>query len=226
MDPRESVMRKRFEGMKKIVVVSSKGGVGKSTLSALLALMLSKRAKVGLLDLDAYNPSIPSILGMKKLEVGEDKGIKPQPFSGISVLSFAHFIGDRPMPLRGKDLSDAVKELFSVVVWDTDVLVVDTPPGMGEVTLEIMRLLGDPEFLVITTPSLLAEKALSREMALLGEAKVLGVVKNMSSGRGEMCIRYSESLEGAYGNIDKLINSEVAKDAEAVADVIWKRLTA
>ena len=226
MDPRESVMRKRFEGMKKIVVVSSKGGVGKSTLSALLALIMSKRVRVGLLDLDAYNPSIPSVLGMKKLEVGEDKGIKPQPFDGISVLSFAHFIGDRPMPLRGKELSDAVKELFSVVVWDVDVLVVDTPPGMGEVTLEIMRLLGDPKFLVITTPSLLAEKALSREMSLLGEAKVLGVVKNMSSGRGEMCIRYSGSLERAYGDVDKLINSDVAGDMKEVADVIWKRLTA
>ena len=225
MDPRESIISKRFAGIKKLAVVSSKGGVGKSTLSAILALNFSKKADTGLLDLDAYNPIIPTILGMNTLEVEENKGIVPQRFGDLSVLSFAHFAREKPMPLRGKGLSDAVKEILSAVIWDTEILVIDTPPGMGEITLDLLRLLNNSKFLVVTTPSLLADGALNRELEFLGKDRVIGVVKNMSSERGAFCVRYSDELENAYGNVEALMNSEVAEDLKNVADVLWKRLS-
>jgi len=218
-DPRESIIEKRLAGVKKLAVVSAKGGVGKSTISAILALILAEKTRVGLLDLDAYNPSIPAILGIKGLKIGEDKGIIPQYFEGLHVLSFAHFTKEKATPLRGKELSDALKELLTATIWDVDLLIIDTPPGMGEATLELLRFFRDAKFLVITTPSLLAEKALEKEKELLGKEKIIGIVENMSEGG----VRFSD-IDKAYGNTEMLLKSDVARDLKRMADELWKKL--
>lgn len=221
-DPRESIIDRRLDGIKKLAVVSAKGGVGKSTVSAMLALLLAERTRVGLLDLDAYNPSIPAILGMRELRVGEDRGITPQSFHGMQVLSFAHFSGDRAMPLRGRELSDAVKELLAVTTWDADLLIIDTPPGTGEVTLDLLRFFRDARFLVVTTPSVLAKMALDRELELLGRSRVIGVLENMSERDCDLCVRYSKDIEMACGDADLLMR--LADGVRNVAEEIWRRL--
>jgi ATP-binding protein involved in chromosome partitioning len=221
-DPRESIIEKRLEGIKKLAIVSAKGGVGKSTVSAMLALLLSERARVGVLDLDAHNPSIPAILGMQELRIGEDRGITPQSFMGLQVLSFAHFSGDRAMPLRGKELSDAVKELLTATTWDVDLLIIDTPPGMGEVTLELLRLFRDAKFLVVTTPSLLARRALEKELEILDRNRIAGIIENLSERDCDFCVRYSEEIERACGDADKLLR--LAYDIRDMAEEVWKKL--
>lgn len=218
-DPRESMIEKRLKGVKKLAVVSAKGGVGKSTISAILALILRERARVGLLDLDAYNPSIPAILGIKELKIGEDRGIIPQYFEGLYVLSFAHFTKERATPLRGKELSDALKEILTATIWNVDLLIIDTPPGMGEATLELLRFFRDAKFLVVTTPSLLAEKALEKEIELLGKEKIIGIIENMS----ERGVRFSD-IDKAYRDTEMLLRSDVARDLKRITDELWKKL--
>ena len=184
--------RGRLPGVARIVAVGSgKGGVGKSTVAANLALALRLAGlRVGLMDADIYGPSIPMILGLedgaRQIEMSADRKILPLEAHGLAVVSFGFFLGPQsPAVWRGPMVSKAVKQFSRGVVWpELDVLVVDLPPGTGDVPLSLAQAVVVDGGVVVTTPQRLAvqeaEKAVQMFRKL--DTPVLGVVENMSYG--------------------------------------------
>ena len=233
MDPRSSVMEKRFEQIKRIIgVASGKGGVGKSLTASTLALILSKKYKVGLLDLDFYGPSAHVILGIKgvKIEIEEDKGIVPHEFYNIKFMSIVYFAGDNPLSLRGEDVSNGIVEMLAVTQWGSlDFLIIDLPPGMGDPTLDVIRLIKKMEFLIVTTPSKISLEVVKKELQLLKEAgaPIIGVIENMkTSNLPEIdcigSIGFDEHIESAIGYVDKLSETKFAKELGKIIDGLVK----
>lgn len=172
-----------------VAVSSGKGGVGKSSLSANLALALSAQGhKVGLLDADIWGFSIPRILGLggQRLEAGADRKIVPMDSHGIKVVSTGLLIDDEGTALmwRGLMLSKALEQFLRDVAWDQDLdyLFLDMPPGTGDVQMALSRLLPQAEMVVVTTPQLAAQKVAARvaDMARRSHMPVIGVIENMS----------------------------------------------
>jgi ATP-binding protein involved in chromosome partitioning len=184
--------RGRLPGVARIIAVGSgKGGVGKSTVAANLALALRLDGlRVGLLDADIYGPSIPMILGIEdgahEIRMSADRKILPLDVHGLAVVSFGFFLGPQsPAVWRGPMVSKAVKQFSRGVIWpNLDVLVVDLPPGTGDIPLSLAQSVVVDGGVVVTTPQRLAvqeaEKAV--EMFRKLEVPVLGVVENMSYG--------------------------------------------
>jgi ATP-binding protein involved in chromosome partitioning len=184
MDPRPAIIGKRLERIRRIIAVSSgKGGVGKSSVAAALAVVLRDLDyRTGLLDLDFYGPSAHVILGAGRRRPREDKGLIPVQVKGIDFLSIVHFAGNKPSPMRGPALTDALTEMLAVTRWGPlDFLVVDMPPGLGDPMLDAMRLLKNARYLVVTTPSRVALETVRKLVGLLTEQKahLLGFVENM-----------------------------------------------
>ncbi len=184
MDPRRAGIERRLHSVKRIVAVTGgKGGIGKSLISSALALVLSERElSTGLLDLDLTGPCDHVFLGFETGLPSEVFGIEPVIHHGIRCMSMAHFVGERPVPLRGEDVSNALVELLAVTRWgELDVLVVDMPPGLGDAMLDALRLLRQAEFLVVATGSRVVLETVRRTLRMLSEngANVLGVLENM-----------------------------------------------
>ncbi len=172
-----------------VAVSSGKGGVGKSSLSANLALAISAQGyKVGLLDADIWGFSIPRILGLsgERLEAGDDRRIIPAVAHGIEVVSTGLLLDDEDTALmwRGLMLSKALEQFLRDVSWDQslDYLLLDMPPGTGDVQMALARLLPQAEMVVVTTPQLAAQKVAARvaDMARRSHMPVIGVIENMS----------------------------------------------
>lgn len=172
-----------------VAVSSGKGGVGKSSLSANLALAIAAQGhKVGLLDADIWGFSIPRILGIGglRLEAGEDRRIIPARAHNIDVVSTGLLLDDEDTALmwRGLMLSKALEQFLRDVAWpqDLDYLMLDMPPGTGDVQMALARLLPQAEMVVVTTPQLAAQKVAARvaDMARRSHMPVIGVVENMS----------------------------------------------
>jgi ATP-binding protein involved in chromosome partitioning len=172
-----------------VAVSSGKGGVGKSSLSANLALAIAAQGhKVGLLDADIWGFSIPRILGIggDRLEAGSDRRIVPASVHGIQVVSTGLLLDDEDTALmwRGLMLSKALEQFLRDVAWDQDLdyLLLDMPPGTGDVQMALARLLPQAEMVVVTTPQLAAQKVAARvaDMARRSHMPVIGVVENMS----------------------------------------------
>jgi ATP-binding protein involved in chromosome partitioning len=183
-DPRIAIISKRLEKIANIIAVSSgKGGVGKSIIATSLSLnFLDKGYKVGLLDLDFTSPSTHVILGVEGLYPKEEYGIIPPMVNGLKYMSITYYSVDEPTPLRGEDVSNAIIELMAITRWgELDYLVIDMPPGIGDATLDAIRLIPGIQFLIITTPSRVAYQSVKRLALLLKELKipVLGVIENM-----------------------------------------------
>ncbi len=182
--------RGRLPGVARIVAVGSgKGGVGKSTVAANLALALhAEGLRVGVLDADIYGPSVPVILGLedgaRRIRMGDDRLIQPLEAHGLAVVSFGFFLGpESPAVWRGPMVGKAVKQFARGVRWpELDVLVVDLPPGTGDVPLSLAQSVVIDGGIVVTTPQRLAalEAAKALEMFRKLDAPVLGVVENMS----------------------------------------------
>jgi ATP-binding protein involved in chromosome partitioning len=182
--------RGRLPGVRRIVAVGSgKGGVGKSTVAVNLALALQREGlRIGVLDADIYGPSIPMIVGLeegaRQIELTPDRKILPLDAHGLAVVSFGFFLGPgSPAVWRGPMVGKAVKQFSRGVVWpELDVLVVDLPPGTGDVPLSLAQSLVVDGALVVTTPQRLAvqEAAKAVEMFRKLQVPVLGVVENMS----------------------------------------------
>jgi ATP-binding protein involved in chromosome partitioning len=178
-----------------IAVCSGKGGVGKSTLAANLALAFAQQGKeVGVLDADVYGHSIPHILGIHQKPVLVDKMIVPPVKHELKLMSIGFFLDDnQPVMWRGPMLHRALEQFLSDVHWgDLDVLVVDMPPGTGDVAISLGQLLPRAETLVVTTPQPAAQEVASRAgvMAQKTGMRLVGVVENMTgdvfgSGGGE-----------------------------------------
>ena len=231
MEPRTSVIEKRLKNTKRIIsVASGKGGVGKSLVASGIALNLSKKGyKVGLLDLDLYGPSSHIILGVKDVFPEEERGIIPPDINGIKFMSIVYFTKDKPAPFRCIDISNIIIELLAITQWGSlDYLIIDMPPGIGEETLDIIRLVKNSEFLIVTTPSKVAMGAVSKLLKILKELKIpiLGVIENMSMTnssfiRGEICemdlsylgsISFDKNLENSIGDTDKILKTNFMKD--------------
>lgn len=236
-DPRISVINERLAWISRIIAVSSgKGGVGKSMVATTLALTLAKNGcKVGLFDLDFTSPSTHVILGAKNAQPKEEKGLIPPVVQGLEYMSLIYFVGDNPAPLRGADVSNALIELLAVTQWGKlDYLVIDMPPGIGDAILDLVRLVKRIEFLIVTTPSLLAFETVKKQVALLCELKMplIGVIENMKMDKAQgvqmetekLTLKYLGSIpfdlqvEASIGNTSKLLNSAVGKKIQQIAD--------
>jgi len=240
MDPRTSVIEKRLSSIKRIIsVASGKGGVGKSLVASTTALFLSKKGyKVGLLDLDMYGPSSHIILGVEKYDFPkEEKGLIPPNINGIKFMSIVYFTEDKPAPFRGIDISNVIIELLAITQWDKlDYLIIDMPPGIGEETLDIIRLVKKNEFLVVTTSSKVSMVAVSKLLSILKELKLptIGLIENMKmvdssyikDSVSKMKIRYlgyisfDKNLEESIGDPNKLQRTDFMKDLEIVLSKI------
>lgn len=180
---------KGLMGVKNLIAVASgKGGVGKSTVSVNLALSLqSEGAKVGILDADIYGPSQPCMLGThQKPELSRDKRMLPVMSHGLQCMSMGYLIEveDSPMVWRGPMVSSAVQQLTHETEWkDLDYLIVDLPPGTGDIQLTMSQKIPVSGAIIVTTPQdialLDAKKALNMFNKL--DVPVLGIVENMSS---------------------------------------------
>ena len=169
-DPRLEVIGRRLAGVREVVAVSSgKGGVGKSMIATVLALALRRRGlRVGLLDLDFTSPSTHIILGVEGLQPEEEKGIIPPMAHGLRYMSIVYYAIDRPAPLRGADISNAIIELMAITRWgELDCLVIDMPPGISDATLDTIRLIRGIRFMLVTTPSRVAFETVRKLLALL-----------------------------------------------------------
>ncbi|HLX31349.1 MAG TPA: Mrp/NBP35 family ATP-binding protein [Gaiellaceae bacterium] len=175
-----------------LAVASGKGGVGKSTLSANLAVALSQSGhQVGVLDADIYGHSIPHILGIRQRPVAVDEMIVPPVKDDLKLMSIGFFLdGNEPVMWRGPMLHRALEQFLTDVHWgEIDTLVVDMPPGTGDVSISLGQLLPRAEVVVVTTPQKLAQDVAARAAAMAQKTnmRLLGVVENMSGdafGRG------------------------------------------
>ncbi len=176
-----------------LAVVSGKGGVGKSTVAANLALALSQGgAKVGLMDADIYGPSVPIMFGVRgerpmMIEVGGDKPmIAPLERYGIKLISIGLLVDEKnAIVWRGPMASSAIKQFVTDVFWDElDYLVVDMPPGTGDIHLTLMQTVPVTGAIIVTTPQDVALADAKKGIAMFSQAQmnvpIIGLVENMS----------------------------------------------
>lgn len=169
-----------------IAVGSGKGGVGKTTLAVNLALALAKLGhKVGLLDADVYGPNVPLMLGTNmQPKVLGDNSIEPLEVQGLKMISVGLLNpGDKPLIWRGPMLHSIIRQFLNSVVWGTlDYLIVDLPPGTGDVALSLIQTVPLTGAIVVSTPSDVSLQDARKAIEMFRQMKVdlIGVVENMS----------------------------------------------
>jgi ATP-binding protein involved in chromosome partitioning len=168
-------------------IASGKGGVGKSSVTVNLALSLAKQGlRVGVVDADIYGHSIPRMLGLTQAaptQVGEGMILPPETDLGIKVMSIGMFTGGKPVTWRGPMLHRALEQFLADVYWgDLDVLLLDLPPGTGDVAISLAQLIPGSEVVVVTTPQQAAREVAERAgtVALALHQHIAGVVENMA----------------------------------------------
>ena len=231
-----------------LAICSGKGGVGKSTLSANLAVALSQLGQsAGILDADVYGHSIPHILGIHQKPVLVDRMIVPPVKGELKLMSIGFFLDDnQPVMWRGPMLHRALEQFLSDVHWgELDALVVDMPPGTGDVAISLGQLLPRAEAIVVTTPQPAAQEVAARAgvMAQKTGMRLVGVVENMTgevfgSGGGEgLADELGIPLLGSVP-LDPLVRecgdasepvvaaapeSEAARELRRIAEVVLER---
>lgn len=216
-----------------ILVSSGKGGVGKSTTTVNLALALQKLGlKVGVLDADIYGPSIPTMLGNAgKTPMIESEHFVPLDAYGLAVLSIGHLTGDNNTPVawRGPKATGALMQLFNQTLWpDLDVLMIDMPPGTGDIQLTLAQRIPVTGAVIVTTPQNVALLDAVKGIELFNRVQipVMGVVENMSTHICSNC-GHEEQIFGEGGG-DQLsaqyqipllgrlpLNAQIRKNADA-----------
>ena len=188
-----------------ILVSSGKGGVGKSTTTVNLALALQQLGlKVGVLDADIYGPSIPTMLGNAgKTPLIENEHFVPLDAYGMAVLSIGHLIGEHNTPVawRGPKATGALMQLFNQTLWpDLDVLVIDMPPGTGDIQLTLAQRIPVTGAVIVTTPQNVALMDATKGIELFNKVNipVLGVIENMSTHICSNC-GHEEQIFGTGG---------------------------
>jgi len=198
--------KKSIAGIKNIIAVASgKGGVGKSTTAVNVAIALAQSgAKVGLLDADIYGPSIPHMMGLShEKPVTSGKKLQPLYNYGVATMSIGYLIDESDaMIWRGPMVSGAIMQLIQDVAWgEIDYLIVDLPPGTGDIHLTLVQRIPLSAALIVTTPQKIALLDCTRGIAMFNKVKipVLGIVENMSEFICPHCQQASHifSSEGA-----------------------------
>ncbi len=178
----------RLSNIKKVIgIVSGKGGVGKSSVTSMMAVLMNRNGyKSAILDADITGPSIPKAFGIKEKAMGTEEGILPvKTKTGIDIMSINLLLENDTDPVvwRGPVIAGTVKQFWTDVIWsDVDFMFVDMPPGTGDVPLTVFQSLPLDGIIVVTSPqqlvSMIVEKAV--KMAELMDIPVLGIVENMS----------------------------------------------
>jgi len=202
-----------------IAVASGKGGVGKSTVAANIALALKeKKYTVGLLDLDIYGPSLPIILGFNESpKMTQDRKIIPFDQYGLKVMSFGFLSGNEtPVIWRGPLVSRMTEQFFNDVTWGKlDFLILDLPPGTGDIQLTLTQKLRMAGAVIITTPQdiALADVRKGADMFRKVHTPILGVVENMSGLQLEGMVKTAggiaqKNLKMVFQGIDQEVNTD------------------
>lgn len=174
--------------VKYIAIASGKGGVGKSTVSANLAYAFRRFGKkVGIIDVDIYGASIPFVLDMdiKPLDLNSNEEIIPATFEDIQIISTEFFVPkDKPLMWRAPIASQMTKMFFNSVAWDedTEIIIIDMPPGTGDIAIDVRELVPKSDMIIVTTPNIAASNVAVK--AGLGSKEIghniIGVIENMS----------------------------------------------
>jgi len=209
-----------------IAVASGKGGVGKSTVAVNLACALAQGGdRVGLLDADIYGPSAPLMLGSAAApQPGEDSKIRPVEQHGLRVISMGFFLNDKtPVIWRGPMAMSATKQFLRGVDWgELDYLVVDLPPGTGDIALTLAQEVPLSGGVVVTTPQDVALADVRRGVAMLEQvrAPVVGVVENMSGFVCSRCATRDEIFgERSREDLERLLGAPVLAEVSLVEEV-------
>jgi ATP-binding protein involved in chromosome partitioning len=228
-----------------LAIASGKGGVGKSTLSANLAAAFSRAGqRTGILDADIYGHSIPHLLGIDQKPVAVDQMIVPPVRGELKLMSIGFFLDDnQPVMWRGPMLHRALEQFLTDVHWgELDTLVVDMPPGTGDVSISLGQLLPRAEAVIVTTPQPLAQEVAARAalMAQKTNMRLLGVIENMSGeafgtgggdrlagelgvpllGRVPLDPRLREAGDAGEPLVESDPGSEAAREITAIAEAI------
>ena len=214
-----------------LAIGSGKGGVGKSTLSTNIALGLSKQGfQTGLLDADIWGFSIPRLLGIEgRIEANEEKMMIPLEIENLKIISTGLITENEDTALmwRGLMLSKALEQFLTGVEWgDLDYLIIDLPPGTGDIQMALSRLLPQAELIVVTTPQLMAQKVATRvaDMAKRSFIPLLGVIENMSYFENNEGKKYNIFGDGGGDNLakqfglDVLAKIPISEDTNSDAD--------
>jgi ATP-binding protein involved in chromosome partitioning len=187
MSETKKIETKGIEGVKHIIAISSgKGGVGKSTVSANVAVALAQSgAKVGLLDADIYGPNAPIMFGLAgtRAVMPEGGGLEPPVSHGVKLISMSFFVdADQPLPWRGPMLNGVIKQFLYDVAWgELDYLIVDLPPGTGDAQLTLAQSVPMAGAVIVTTPQNVAIADARKGLRMFEKfTTILGVVENMS----------------------------------------------
>ncbi len=185
--PVRQAVESSLKDVKNIIAVAScKGGVGKSTVAANLAMELSRRGhQVGLLDTDLFGPSVPTLFHIHDPKIEQlDKGwVSPVEYNGLKMMSFGFLFPDQPMVMRGPMVSGYIQQILHAVDWgELDYLVLDMPPGTGDIQLTITQSVRITGALIVTTPQSLAIADVIKGIQMFEKVNVpmLGIVENMS----------------------------------------------
>lgn len=187
------------------VVGSGKGGVGKSTLTANLAVALARDGRrVGVLDADVWGYSMPQLLGVREAPVAVKGIMLPVRAHDVTMMSIGFFVDDEePVVWRGPMLQKALEQFLDDVYWgELDVLLVDLPPGTGDVSLSVVELMPDAAMVVTTTPQVAAEQVAARVGRMARDARmpIAGVVENMSATACAHCGQTSPPFGAGGGH--------------------------
>lgn len=176
-----------LNNVKNIIAISSaKGGVGKSTMAAHLAKELVNRGlKVGLVDVDIYGPSLPTLFNLPKVDIymNEQKFLMPVEEDGLKLMSFGFLLGDKPAVMRGPVVTRYVQQILLNTDWgELDYLLIDMPPGTGDIQLTITQSIRLTGAVIITTPHSLSLIDVARGILMFEkvEVPIIGVIENMS----------------------------------------------
>ena len=210
-----------------IAIASGKGGVGKSTIATNLAVALAeKKFRVGLLDLDVYGPSMQVLLGENKQpEITDEQKILPLTKYGMKIMSFGFLIGDKsPVIWRGPMVAKLVDQFFNDIEWGSlDYLILDLPPGTGDVQLSLVQRVKLTGAIVITTPQdlSLADVRRGADMFRQTNTPVLGVIENMSNFICPHCGNSSEIFGHGGGIAESArLNLPLLAQIPLLADIV------